>query len=296
MREYSVKEAAIIFKEYYITASEERVTRWIRDGRLPGSRTTNRKIGWKIREDDLYEFINYLRPGTDFLEDKKEGISGQINRICRDLQNINDMLDPDATDELHRMDEIDLEKADANVIRDKSPANDEESSVNSFQELAIESISIELLNQILHELKTLVDIQKSYQRQEVQVTEFNSNTDELNDRIKNLVENKAGNKFNAVKTKQVTQLTNEFTLDYYFKLLDQKVIDTVSREELEHHYENIYDYLFDDKGSFNKCFFNKNGHLKSPFDGKKRQNIETIFSHVVQKKIEEFTGIKIKLK
>ncbi len=40
------------------------VTRWIRYGKLRGTRTENRKDGYLIEEDDLYEFNDRRNPGN----------------------------------------------------------------------------------------------------------------------------------------------------------------------------------------------------------------------------------------
>ncbi|MFB5165837.1 helix-turn-helix domain-containing protein [Parageobacillus toebii] len=39
------------------------VTRWIREGKIKAERSANRKEGWRIYHDDLFEFIEEQRPG-----------------------------------------------------------------------------------------------------------------------------------------------------------------------------------------------------------------------------------------
>jgi archaellum component FlaC len=63
MEVYNVHQALKILQEYYITDSIQMVTRWIREGKIKAERSANRKEGWRIHHDDLFEFIEEHRPG-----------------------------------------------------------------------------------------------------------------------------------------------------------------------------------------------------------------------------------------
>ncbi|WP_044748908.1 hypothetical protein [Bacillus alveayuensis] len=63
MEVYNVHQALKILQQYYITDSIQMVTRWIREGKIKAERSENRKEGYKIRHEDLFEFIEELRPG-----------------------------------------------------------------------------------------------------------------------------------------------------------------------------------------------------------------------------------------
>ncbi len=58
----NIHEALKILKRHYITDNIQMVSRYIREGRLYGERTT-RKDGWRIKEFDLYQFIDEEKPG-----------------------------------------------------------------------------------------------------------------------------------------------------------------------------------------------------------------------------------------
>ncbi|SEN81186.1 hypothetical protein SAMN05192533_12169 [Mesobacillus persicus] len=62
-RDLNVEEALKILKEFYITDSIQMLSRWIREGSIVASRTDNRKDGWRITIENLYEFIEKKRPG-----------------------------------------------------------------------------------------------------------------------------------------------------------------------------------------------------------------------------------------
>ena len=59
---FNVHEALKILKRHYVTDNIQMVSRFIREGRLVGERGT-RKDGWKIKESDLYDFIDEEKPG-----------------------------------------------------------------------------------------------------------------------------------------------------------------------------------------------------------------------------------------
>lgn len=82
--EYNVHEVLAILKNYYITESLQMVTRWIREGKIQGIRSENRKEGYRVTEDDLFDFIEELRPGLPSImaiyEEYIKGIGSQQNK------------------------------------------------------------------------------------------------------------------------------------------------------------------------------------------------------------------------
>lgn len=61
-RIFSTSEALKILRKHYITDEIQMVTRYIRSGNLKAEKDT-RKDGYRIREEDLYEFIEKEKPG-----------------------------------------------------------------------------------------------------------------------------------------------------------------------------------------------------------------------------------------
>lgn len=62
VRSYTVSEAFSILRENKLTTNEESVRRWLRQGIIQGIPPETRKEGWRIREDDLYMFIQSRLP------------------------------------------------------------------------------------------------------------------------------------------------------------------------------------------------------------------------------------------
>jgi hypothetical protein len=63
LRFYNVHEATDILNKYYINNCVQTVVRWLREGRIKGERTDYKKEGWKIEENNLFDFIEEVRPG-----------------------------------------------------------------------------------------------------------------------------------------------------------------------------------------------------------------------------------------
>ena len=49
-RWYNVNEALEVLKSYDITSSKQMITRWLREGKIVGEVSVNRKEGWRIHE------------------------------------------------------------------------------------------------------------------------------------------------------------------------------------------------------------------------------------------------------
>ena len=60
---YSVNEVFERLKALKITSHEESVRRWLRTGKLKGYQSS-KKQGWRIREEDLQQFIDDRLPAT----------------------------------------------------------------------------------------------------------------------------------------------------------------------------------------------------------------------------------------
>ncbi|OCA91303.1 hypothetical protein A8F94_05435 [Bacillus sp. FJAT-27225] len=86
MKEYNVHEVLAILKEYNITHSQQMVTKWIRQGKIKGTRSENRKEGYMVSGKDLLDFIEEQRPGwpnvmevyDDYIEELRPKVVPEI--------------------------------------------------------------------------------------------------------------------------------------------------------------------------------------------------------------------------
>ncbi len=58
-----VDDAVCILQNYFINDSRQMVVRWIREGKIVGERTENRKEGYRTSEENLSKFIECMRSG-----------------------------------------------------------------------------------------------------------------------------------------------------------------------------------------------------------------------------------------
>ena len=80
----TVKDAFGILNDHHIGCSEQMLRRWLRQGRLKGTRSENRKEGWRICEIELYRFMESLQwEGTAY----EEGIDAatKIKRLLEEI-------------------------------------------------------------------------------------------------------------------------------------------------------------------------------------------------------------------
>ncbi len=80
----TVKDACGILNNHHIDCSEQMLRRWLRQGRIKGMRSENRKEGWRVCEVGLYHFMEALSwEGTAY----EEGIDDttKIKRLLEEI-------------------------------------------------------------------------------------------------------------------------------------------------------------------------------------------------------------------
>ncbi|ACK90794.1 conserved hypothetical protein [Bacillus cereus AH820] len=80
-RWYNVNEALEVLKSYDITSSKQMITRWLREGKILGEVSVNRKEGWRIHENDLEDFIEKMRPGLKKLFFYNEELRNELQQL-----------------------------------------------------------------------------------------------------------------------------------------------------------------------------------------------------------------------
>ncbi|HHQ2479473.1 TPA: helix-turn-helix domain-containing protein [Bacillus cereus] len=80
-RWYNVNEALEVLKSYDITSSKQMITRWLREGKILGEVSVNRKEGWRIHEKDLEDFIERMKPGLRKLFFRNEELQNELHDL-----------------------------------------------------------------------------------------------------------------------------------------------------------------------------------------------------------------------
>ncbi len=68
----NVNEALDRLKQHGITDSEQMIRRWLREGRIQGQRSKNRKEGWRIPAEELNRFIEKNKPDVKYEREIKQ--------------------------------------------------------------------------------------------------------------------------------------------------------------------------------------------------------------------------------
>lgn len=80
-RWYNVNEVLEVLKSYDITSSKQMITRWLREGKIVGEVSVNRKEGWRIHEKDLEDFIERMKPGLKKLFFRNEELQNELQDL-----------------------------------------------------------------------------------------------------------------------------------------------------------------------------------------------------------------------
>ncbi|MGH0855532.1 DNA-binding protein [Bacillus pacificus] len=82
----NVQEAMKILEENYIKVSYKTFTDWLRKLEISAVPSENRKEGWSIREEDLFEFIDKKRPGLRQILQEYQYLIQDINDVKQQVQ------------------------------------------------------------------------------------------------------------------------------------------------------------------------------------------------------------------
>lgn len=259
MKEYNVHEVLSILQKYYITDSQQMVTRWIREGKLRGIRGENRKEGYMVDEDELFEFIEEQRPGLPAIMGVYEGYVIGLN--------------PE-----------DHEEEVQSQIPDTTPINKIAPKENNYE---IEVI--QLKDQVINLENTISILQEEHQTKDMRMVEIMEQSNMLiENKITLKEENTTLNKLlemmnevkdavlNPTKSQKVSEKeinktkSNEEKITNTDLSLEQISNNALSRLKLnkelaESDFDTIYKAIFNEDGLMKAELVMKNGTLICPY-------------------------------
>jgi hypothetical protein len=256
----NIHEALKILKRHYITDNVQMVSRYIREGRLYGERTT-RKDGWRIKEFDLYQFIDEEKPGIvemvyvydrhleslnvpsakRYLEQEKTN-SNQRNEILPEILKV---TNDTPTERVKENDDID----NPSISNSKTGTTEERPGINILKE--IESIK----------------------------NEISKISAALNKKHESLL------KKQATPSKPSKKVTYEKMIFDDFKrlLIQWKKVQQNEVDANEQYIKKVYDLFYDEKGKMKQEIIIDNG-FKCPITNESRQR----FLHLLKGKFKIF--------
>lgn len=82
----NVQEAMEILEEHYIKVSYKTFTDWLRKLEIPAIPSENRKEGWAIRQEDIFEFIEKKRPGLRQILQEYQNLIRDMSEVKQQVQ------------------------------------------------------------------------------------------------------------------------------------------------------------------------------------------------------------------
>lgn len=267
MTEYNVHEVFAILQKYYITYCPQMVTRWIREGKINGVRSENRKEGYRVTEDDLFDYIEELRPGLP-------AIMGIYEEYIKDLGFQRNEEEKQSQDSVQNL-EI-----------------EQESKVREYEK------EIKNLRDQIYNLETeLIDLQQEKQIVEMNVIDLMEENDKLT------VENNDLTELFEISDKEIKQLKNrslqintvisesegdvkqiKMTPEEFKKLTS----DMILKLELDHKdsrtvnlLDTIYSDLFEND-LLKLDLFTAAGNIKCPYTQKEYKQIKRLINNAVK--------------
>lgn len=260
MRTFNSHEALAILKEYNITHSIQMVTQWLREGKIKAERTLNRKDGYLICEEDLYEFIEEKRPGwTSVLSIYHDYVDG---------------LDP-----LHNRNNSPGDKAAAEP--DLKRLKSENDQLKKDYQFLMEFCDLQL-----EELKDIkinyADLQDHYQRLETMLRELIKVSAQPSETVKET--NKSPKKVNQESVSIDYTYFVEVFDDVFKKKKRELSIDELNQDEKH----DVYLMLCEDNGDVKEDLIVEGGSIKSPTSDKSYKQNKRLIKAIAIEFLEKY--------
>ena len=273
MEVYNVHQALKILQQYYITDSIQMVTRWIRQGKIRAERSENRKEGWRIHHDDLFEFIEEQRPGLPEIMSVYEWY---VENAFSPMVNGNSEKGAAFDSERVKYMDIDSKELIEQLLEEKKQLENQLISMQDEMNLVYEKVA---------ELTTKV---QKLKEENAFLIELYEQIDEMYQELKKKNQQESGNgtpKTMERKLKKVMSAED-------FKTIVKEVINEYEGETID---------LMQQEGKLTAeiypLFFNEDGKLKNeiineeeyncPLTGKKYKNLKSMLKNAIRTKLEK---------
>lgn len=263
MRDYNVHEVLAILQKYYVTESQQMVTRWIREGKILATRSPERKEGYRIYEEDLYEFIEDQRPGLITIMD---GYSQYIKSIQLDEVETEAELEAEPKAEPSIQDK-EVEVFSKGIDKVQSHQKELEASINQLQEDFVEQR--QNISEILVQVQSLIN----------QSTE--EGTKSLDHYEQNSTETKQEKReIKIMQLKDFKRIYNDIIKQLGVNLTD---------EEQENSIIFVYNSLYETDGQVKEELQSGEGNIKCPLTNKEYKQHKRLIRNLMVNEIESST-------
>ncbi|MFF2587617.1 hypothetical protein ACFVSS_06935 [Peribacillus butanolivorans] len=263
MREYNVHEVLSILQKYYITDSQQMVTRWIREGKINGIRSENKKEGYRIYEEDLFDFIEEQRPGLPSIFEVYEEYIKNLNPnqnglnehpVDKEQKGFIEAEEKEEKSEVSQLKEQ-LEKLE-NTILDLHEEK-QVMEMNLIIEIMDQNKFLIEDNKTLNELFEILDEENKQLKDEATIIITSSKDTNGKDRKRSI--NDSG------KEKNISPVTFD-----EFVQLSSEVINNLEydEEDIEKHLGLVYKQIYDEEGLVKGELMLKDGEVNCPYTDK----------------------------
>lgn len=285
MGDYDVHEVLAMLQKYYITESPQMVTRWIRDGKLQGLRSENRKEGYRVSEDALFDYIEEIRPGLPAIMEVYEE---HIKRLRHNqLKEVNHIQANEETSEIKKMFEL-KEKQFEKEIKElrEVVGNHENTNIELQQEKQMNEMNIiELMeknDKLIQEKSALVEENKT-------LTELYEIIDEEIRQLKNTPNKPTESETTSKKLDDKTVSTiEEKTIHMTLEEFNKISMDVVSKlelkldkSEIDYHLGTIYEQIFEEE-QIKADLVVADGIIKCPYTQREYRQLKRIINSAIK--------------
>lgn len=239
-RWYNVNEALEVLKSYDITSSKQMITRWLREGKIVGEVSVNRKEGWRIHEKDLEDFIERMKPGLRKLFFRNEELQNELHDLREKISTLEQKEKnfPIASN-VHVSEDwkvqLQLSQKQSELLLEQV-----ESLVKENQKLKEKNDIVQKEKYLLIEEKMrLLDENKKLSLRKQKDKEIDSDKEGVNNNVsqKNHMEN--------AKVEKVT-------FDVFREVLDKYLKEAITKKQEQILYEYLLKQMFEEDGTLKK--------------------------------------------
>ncbi len=286
MRNYNVHEAVKLLDKYYITDSIQMVTRWLRERKIAGVPSSNRKNGWIITEEELFAFIEEKRPGLPQIMSVYEDYIKNLT-IEKNEESRNEYTDGEA---IHQ---VEINKQEKDEGQYSSDLVEQNQSLEEMVQQLLEEHS--LLNQrmveviaqnqdLIEENKTLLELYEMMDMELKEMKDQNRSKEKLKSEedqtTKKTVSNTKG------KAKQTIKLDMPFKS--FCTIADEAIEESnkeIEKSKLDTIYKEVYGQLCENE-KIKGELLSESGSIKCPYSNKQFKQPKRFIKHAVQMFIE----------
>lgn len=241
-RWYNVNEALEILKSYDITSSKQMITRWLREGKILGEVSANRKEGWRIHEKDLEDFIERMKPGLRKLFFRNEELQNELHDLREKVST------------LEQKEKTFLISSNAHIPEDwkiqlQLSQKQSELLLEQVESLVKENWKLQEKNQALQEENYLLIEEKMRLLDENKKQSLRKQKDKEIDGEKENV-NKDVSQMKHMENVKIEKVT----LDVFRGVLDKYLKEEMTKQQEQVLYEYLLKQMFEEDGKLKKSF------------------------------------------